>query len=785
MMADNFSSDDRRRVVGAGVRHGRNAQIMDMRAIADLGITHSNTTHLATRGKRLALSRTRMSSKDQPFYGEMLDVLEINADAQIVKYVVFDLDDVDAAFTELDARYLAGEAADHAHTWALIARLYAGLNRHELPPTTPNFVDVDNRRLAAFAPGDIREFARTAFDQIPDLSFRIEAVHRLSNLGAVVTQALRGTSREGFEAEWCEIHLVMIEGDLFNRSEIFDEADLDAALARFDELHAQTRPLENAASRADDRFFAHTRARSWAAAAQILADNSFVDDRRRVVNIGVWDGRDAVIANIRALAEAVADVTSTVIAIRGEHLALARICAPNRDLQQGDFDVEMLCIAELDTDERIAAHVMFDLDDIAAAFEELDARYLAGEAAAHARAWSVIAGAHAGFNRHKLPATTPDPVYIDHRPLVSIEGADLAATLRAVWDITPAFSVYIEAVHRLDEFGAVATQVLNGTSQEGLDAEWRMIDVFTVEGDLISSVEVFEEADLDAALARFDELHPQAPRLENAASQVVERFWKYFAARDWDAMAETIADDFWTHDRRRVVNAGVLRGRAVHITNMRAVAEVGFGGLTSTAIATRGHRSALIRIRSSMRGAPPGEVTAEMLSIVEIDADNRLTAAVLFDSDDIDAAFEELEARYLVGEGAAHAHAWSVIARTYAAFNRHEFPSTTPDSVYIDHRPLVANDASDLTANIRATWELMDVSIYIAESVHRLSELGAVVTQTLKGTSKEGLDVEYRMIDIFTVEGDLLTGVEVFDEVDLDAALARFDELDRNAEKAR
>ncbi|MGA7202458.1 MAG: hypothetical protein WBX26_11560, partial [Candidatus Cybelea sp.] len=258
---------------------------------------------------------------------------------------------------------------------------------------------------------------------------------------------------------------------------------------------------------------------------------------------------------------------------------------------------------------------------------------------------------------------------------------------------------------------------------------------------------------------------------------MVERFWKYFAARDWDAMAETIADDFWTHDRRRVVNAGVLRGRAVHIANMRAVAELGFGGLTSTAIATRGHRSALIRIRSSMRGAPPGEVAAEMLSIVEIDADNRLTAAVLFDSDDTDAAFEELEARYLVGEAAAHAHAWSVIAGTYAAFNRHEFPSTTPDSVYIDHRPLLTNDASDLAANIRASWDLMDVSIYIAESVHRLSELGAVVTQTLKGTSKEGLDVEYRMIDIFTVEGDLLSRCEVFDEADLDAALARFDEL--------
>ena len=50
--------------------------------------------------------------------------------------VMFDPDDIDAAFEELDARYLAGEAAAHAHTWSLIAEAYAALNRHELPPTT-------------------------------------------------------------------------------------------------------------------------------------------------------------------------------------------------------------------------------------------------------------------------------------------------------------------------------------------------------------------------------------------------------------------------------------------------------------------------------------------------------------------------------------------------------------------------------------------------------------------------------------------------------------------------
>ena len=98
-------------------------------------------------------------------------------------------------------------------------------------------------------------------------------------------------------------------------------------------------------------------------------------------------------------------------------------------------------------------------------------------------------------------------------------------------------------MHRLSDLGAVVTHAAYGTSQEGFDAEWRMIQLLTVEGDLISRCEIFDEADLDAALARFDELSRPAPRLENAASQVLERFRAYFAARDWTAMAEILAED--------------------------------------------------------------------------------------------------------------------------------------------------------------------------------------------------------------------------------------------------
>jgi len=561
---------------------------------------------------------------------------------------------------------------------------------------------------------------------------------------------------------------------------MFDEADLDAAMARFEELQPQARRLENKASRAGDRFFAYFGTRNWAAIAEILTDDSFVDDRRRVVNAGFWDGRDVVIANMRALEEGGANITSTVVATRGERLALTHICSANRDHRQGEFSVEMLGIAEIDTDERIAAHVLFDVDDIDAAFAELDARYLAGEAAAHSHAWSVNSGFYAGFNRHELPATTRDWIYIDHRPLVTIEANDLPASMRAIWDLAPDISIYMEAVHRLSDLGAVVTAAVYGSSQEGFDAEWRMIDLFTVEGDLISRCEIFDEADLDAALARFEELQAQAPRLENKASRLTERFLSHFAARSWDAIAEMMADNSCIDDRRRVVNAGFWDGRDVVIANMRALDEGG-ANIAWTVIATRGERLSLTRICSSNRDPRRGEFGVEMLGVAEIDCDERFAAHVLFDLDDIDAAFEELDARYLAGEAAAHSHTWSLVAGLYAGFNQHKLPATTPDWVYVDHRRLITIEASDLPAFIDAGWDLFsDISIYM-EAVHRLSDLGAVVTHTARGISNEDFDAEWRMIDLYAVEGELISRLEMFDEADIDAALARFDELERPA----
>ena len=84
------------------------------------------------------------------------------------------------------------------------------------------------------------------------------------------------------------------------------------------------------------------------------------------------------------------------------------------------------------------------------------------------------------------------------------------------------------------------------TSREGFDAEWRITSFFIVGGGRVNRYEIFDEADLEAALAGFEELSRPAPRLENAASQAYARLHACFAARDWDAMAEILADDIST-----------------------------------------------------------------------------------------------------------------------------------------------------------------------------------------------------------------------------------------------
>lgn len=778
LYAEDVSADDRRHVVSGGPRRGRDAEIANLRAMADLRAPRIGSTVLAIRGQRLALCRSRLSDDDVSVEGAFLSVLEINADNRIVGVVGFDGDDVDAAFAELDARYISGEAAANAHVWSVVAGAYAAFSRHELPPWTANMVDIDHRSTTALASGEMRAYLRAAWGQTPDVRVDIVAVHRLTSFGALVTHVATGTTEQGFEGEWREITLSIVEGDRISRSEMFDEADLDAALARFDELANPATRLENTASRVEARAQVLVAAGHWDAMAEVLADDVSIDDRRRVVNAGLRRGRDAVVEDLRVGAEiGLTHITPRAIAIRGERLTLGHIRYSGDEERPEVGVIDLVQIVEIDADERITALVLFDADNLGAAVEELESRYVSGEGAALARTWSVIAESCAALNRQELPERTPGFVYVDRRRVANMGAADVSDYFRAAWELTPDMTTFVESVYRLSDVGAVVSQVAQGTSHDGFYAEWRVVNLFTVDDGFTSRCEVFDENDVDAAMARFDELLRQPRRVENTASRTYQRFLSHFADRNWVAMAEMVAPDNRHDDRRRVVNAGIQLGRDAVIASMRAVADVGVTVIEADFIATRGERLALARQRVS-GGRRPEAFGIEVLIIAEVGADNKVGGGVAFDIDDLDAAFEELDKRYMAGEAAAYAQTYSVIADAFVAVNRHELPTTTSaDFVSVDHRRPIAFAPGEMMAYLQATLnDAPEIRIDI-EAVHRLNSCGVVVSHKWHNTSQQGFNAEWRVITISTVEDGRINRCELFDDTELDAALARFDEL--------
>ncbi len=754
--ADNYYIDDRRRTVNTGIRYGRDAGIQELQATAEVGFSIIMSDALATRGERLVLTRVQASGPDpEAVHNDALNVIEIDSDEKVVAAVVFDVDGFDAAIAELDARYQAGEAADCAETWSAITTAFVAMGRGDMPAALRGFTDIDHRGLAIY----------------------VEAVHRLTDRGAVITHVAKGTSQDGSDVEWRMVDTLLVDGGLISHCEMFDETDLDAALERFEELQScKPRRLHNMASQVSQRFIALFAAHDWDAMADIWVDDYYQDDHRSIVNAGMRHGREAALANMRAVADLnITDVDVSDIATRGEHLILTRSVFSFRDQDPEAFVAEQLDVGEFNAERRLAASVSFDPDDFEAALAELDARYLAGEAAPYARTWSALTQTYAAADRQQL-RLTPDCVNIDHRRIPTKAGG-LARYLRASWDEAQSFRVYVEAVHRLGAHGAVFTQAARGLSDQGFEAEWREVILATVEGDLVNRCEVFDEADLDAALARFDELGRSMPALENAATRNCVLVAEAFNRRDGDAIF-ALANDDGRHDDRRKGLRSVLDG-----PERRKVIDATLTTVPSTwrlevqPIAVRGSRLSLTLDRYRDVGDPDHTVVVELLHLMDVDTAGLMQYTVTFDVDDIDAAFGELEARYLAGEASAYASMWSVVTDAYAGFNRREVSPTTPDWISIDHRRGAGFDSGDMIRYVEAAWaDSPDTRIYIA-AVHRLSQTGAVVTHVAQGISQDGFEAEWRDISVMTIDGDLINRWELFDGDDLDAALARFDEL--------
>ena len=165
-----------------------------------------------------------------------------------------------------------------------------------------------------------------------------------------------GTSPEGLDAEWPMILLLSVEDDLINRCEIFDVEDLDAALARFDELDRPIPPLENASTRTWVRLVDAYNRRDMSGFLALMTEDARLDDRRKGLR-GIHDGL-ALWKNVQQLFQARSNwqLSMEPIAIRGSHLSLTRHRV--RDIDETDQPItwEALSVMEVGEDNLMRDH---------------------------------------------------------------------------------------------------------------------------------------------------------------------------------------------------------------------------------------------------------------------------------------------------------------------------------------------------------------------------------------------------------------------------------------------
>jgi hypothetical protein len=784
-----YRVSDRRALIGMELE-GEEA-LASLRMSFDVESGRWSSELLATRGARLALFRRKFEGEVGavgPFESERLSLVETDGDSRRVLQILFDPDDLDAAWAELDARYAAGELADDpvaATSSNLVGRAFATRDWEALAAQlAPDLVVTDHRVLGwetLHGPAAYVATLRSLVDLAPDARLRTDHV-RTSRRGRLVVATWLGTREGGaFEAPRVVVSDLDAAGRI-RRFDFYDLEQLDAAWARFesipaegarDPLAALARP--NAATAAIDRVQAAFEARDWAALRAVYTEEARFEDRRRQALVS--GTVDLFFHDTKRMATPDLRIERQLVATAGDRVALARYLwrgGPNR----GEFEIEYLGLTEVDESGRIVSGVCFDLDDWRAAHREAATRWFAGDAMAAAVVGPGLELVEAMNERDlaRIRSLLADDVAVDQRyqaGLGLIEGADAyVASLPPLWDLAP--DIQFDAPFRLalGRHGLVSVMRSFGTLREGGAFERPRVGVMTVAGGLITRIELFDVEAADAALARFEELRPDPLRIPpNAATQAARRWQEVITTEDWEGAEALLAPTVVLEDRRR----GFLMSgdRELLLASVRLIGPTR-PRISLTVVATAGERLVLQRVFVEGAYEEDSAFEVEFLEILEVDGDGRLVAVLEFDPDDRRAASRELLDRW----GRSEAAYGLPVGSRRAVLDRDlvRLRAELPDGiVFHDHRRIGAGrieGADGYVAWIAALLEgspdaIMEHLYYVAVETH-----GFLAVSHTFGTLAQGGEFE----SVFAVvAGPGRT--ELFELDDLDRARARFEEL--------
>ena len=622
---------------------------------------------VVTHVHRVSRSVWRSSGSSGPTgdaFGEDHAILVVEiADDAVRRIDAYTVDDLPAALTRYDEivrlANTGGRPGHLNHTYRLacgidddhwIARSWDALTsfdpaRYE-ELLAADFRSVDHRPVALGVVGR-DEFLEWLRATPPEASWSIPVIHRLSDRGMVVEH----------EESWADAAgdtrmLIVIEfGDgLTTRMDTYEVDDLDAALARYDEITAAKRQtLTNAA---------------WEAA-----------QRRQ-----------------RAGSE------MGLIAIRGDDLCLYRAEILNAD---GGL-TERLVVDETRDGECIRTDA-FEPGHEENAFAEMDRRYrlASGIGDDHwiAGHWGVISSAD--FTEIQ-PVLHPDFEFVERRPLAWPNGG------AADWNewLTPnnaPLELTIRALHRLCDHGVVSLR--SERFEDGDLGVTESVQVNEVEDGQVRRVITFAPEDLDRALAEFDAFvaRRSSRGLTNSAWRSMQQGAAMWREGDREGVAGLLADDFvgTTHEP---IMAAIDDDRGAY--DKELYLEVMFdplvfgpaGANELELVAVRGEELCLYRTRTT---TPDGDVH-ERVVIAEVH-DGRCVGMEFFPHDRFSVAQIALDRRWLTLLGFADDHPWHAVLDWFYENDAARIASELPDHYrFVDHRRLTYpdGDRSQLIANL-------------------------------------------------------------------------------------
>src|SRR4029078_11681193 len=132
--------------------------------------------------------------------------------------------------------------------------------------------------------------------------------------------------------------------------------------------------------------------------------------------------------------------------------------------------------------------------------------------------------------------------------------------------------------------------------------------------------------------------------------------------------------------------------RAEMLAGMRALFDMDERAGAVELVATRGGRLVLFRVRFSGHDWSVGPLEAEFLDLIESDGEGRRLFQVTFNPGELDAAYDELDARFVAGEGAPFAEQFAGNRPFRDAYARRDWDAAAeliaPGAHFEDHRPM-------------------------------------------------------------------------------------------------